>query len=122
MSRKKPKNKCHTRFCRNDKAPGKNYCHKCRSRRTKELNPIQYYYNALRSNARRRGKEFVLTRAEFEKFCAETNYLELKGRQWNKMTIDRKDHTRGYSYDNIEIMGHSENSIKGNNEKNNVPF
>lgn len=121
MSRK-PKDKCWTKFCRNDKAPKKNFCHKCRTRRTRELNPILYYYNALRSNARRRGKEFVLTRTEFEKFCTETNYIERKGRSGNAMTIDRKDHTRGYSYDNIQILSHHDNSTKGYHEGNNVPF
>jgi hypothetical protein len=37
------------------------------------------------------------------------------------MSIDRIDHTKGYSRDNIQIMGYSENSSKGAYEKD-LPF
>jgi len=114
--------KCKTKFCRNERAPGRTLCYKCKSRREKEINPIGYYYHRLRCRARRREKEFTLTKEEFRRFCEETNYLELKGNHWNKMTIDRIDHLRGYSYDNIRMISMSENSIKGNHEKVEVPF
>lgn len=119
---RKPKHKCITKWCRNGKAQNKNYCYKCRSRRQKEINPIGYYYNALRKNARRRKKEFNLTGEEFKKFCEETNYIELKGRSMKAMCIDRKDHTKGYSADNIQILGSLENSSKGYHEGNKAPF
>lgn len=116
------KNKCLTPYCRNEKAKGKNYCWKCRSRRKKEINPIGYYFNNLRNNARRRGKEFTLTKAEFEQFCKETDYIKLKGKRSTSMTIDRKDHTKGYSYDNIQILQHGVNDQKGIFEKHDIPF
>lgn len=87
-------------------------CHRCDSRRFKEQNPSAYHYNALRNNARRRGKEFSLTLEEFRDFCEETNYLELKGCHPNDYTIDRIDIEKGYSRNNIQMMRNGENVRK----------
>lgn len=115
------KNKCSTPYCKNDRAPNRKICHKCKSQREKVLNPIFYYYNNLRNNAKRRGKEFTLTRDEFEQFCKETNYIELKGKSTKSMTIDRKNADKGYSYDNIQILTQKLNGLKGVFEKQNKP-
>jgi len=114
---KKNKQKCITKWCRNDRAPSKGkYCYKCRSRIDKERIPITYTFNALRNNARRRRKEFTLTIEEFTQFCQETGYMELKARHKTGMSIDRIDSSRGYSYDNIQIMNYSVNSSKQDND------
>lgn len=82
--------------------------------------PESYTYSLLKSNAKRRGKEFTLTLEEFKTFCQETGYLQGKGKKKKSMSIDRIDHTKGYSIDNIQILSLSENGIKGNHEK--APF
>ena len=109
---KKDPKKCSTRWCRNDRVPGRSLCHKCKSRRTKQINPHLYTFNLLRCNAKRRGKPFTLTLEEFKSFCDETGYMELKARNKNAMSIDRIDSSKGYSMDNIQIMRYGDNSSK----------
>jgi len=104
--------KCSTKYCRNERAPNRTICHKCRSRLFREKHPEIYFFNALRNNARRRGKEFTLTLGQFKQFCKETGYLQGKGKQRNDMTIDRIDSSKGYSIDNIQILTLSDNSMK----------
>jgi hypothetical protein len=69
-------------------------------------------YNKLKSNAKRRRKAFTLTFEEFQDFCAETGYLELRGRDADSATIDRKDNSGPYSRDNIRVLTNSENASK----------
>ena len=111
---------CSTKYCRNEPAPRRSICHKCKSRREKENNPAFYYYNLLRCNAKRRGKEFILTLTEFKQFCEETNYIQLKGKTSKSMSIDRINSSKGYSIDNIRVLSLSENSKNQNND--NYPF
>ena len=68
-------------------------------------------------NAKRRGKDFRLTLAEFELFCEQTNYLVLKGKTAKSASIDRIDHTRGYFIDNIQVLSLSDNSKKQHTDK-----
>jgi hypothetical protein len=113
--------KCATKYCRNYARADLKICNKCHMRQYKKRHPINYYYNVLRNNAKRRGKEFELTLDDFKKFCKETNYIELKGKEKNSATIDRINHKKGYTIDNIRILSLSDNSKKGNYEKN-CPF
>jgi hypothetical protein len=108
--------KCATKYCRNERAPGKSFCHRCRSRKAKENNPYLYHFNALRNNARRRGKEFTLTLEQFRIFCNETGYMLLKGKNKNDYTIDRLRSSEGYSFDNIQVLSHYHNSMKQDND------
>lgn len=112
--------KCKTKHCRNDAAKGRTICEKCKSRLLKERHPVTYFFNALRNNARRRGKEFTLTMEEFKEFCEKTGYLGKKGKNGSDFSIDRKDHTKGYTKDNIQTLTLSENTTKHNIEG--VPF
>lgn len=113
--------KCKTKWCRNDRAKGRTICHKCHSRNFKQRNPDAYYFNALRNNARRRGKEFNLTLEEFRSFCQVTDYLALKGKTKFDMSVDRIDNNKGYHLENMQVLTLSENGIKGNIEKQ-CPF
>lgn len=119
MAKGHPKRKqglCAAYGCSNNRS-GKNLiCDKHRMQKHKEGKPISYTYQLLKTNAKRRGKVFELTLKEFTKFCEETNYIELKGRRSDKMSIDRKDSSKGYTYDNIQIMNYGENSAKGNRD------
>ena len=94
----------------------KRFCPKHHHRYQKEHNPIGYAYSLLRSNAKRRGKEFAITLEQFKKFCEDTGYLAGKGKSSTSMSIDRIDSSKGYSIDNIQILPLSENSRKGNSD------
>ncbi len=118
--------KCKTSNCRNKsyvyKKNGKvisryNLCTKCRRRRQKEKNILRYTFDYLKQNAKRRGKEFILTIEEFKDFCIKTDYLNLKGKNANSLTIDRIDNKKGYQIDNIQAVSLSYNSRKSYFEK-----
>lgn len=101
--------KCATKFCRRKRAPNRTLCHRCRNKKYAQRNKIVYAFNVLKSNAKRRCKEFTLTLDEFKTFCTNTGYINNKGTTSNSMTIDRIDNSRGYSFDNIRVLTLSEN-------------
>jgi hypothetical protein len=79
----------------------------------KTSRPATYVLNMLRHSARKRKLPFTLTVKEFELFCLETGYLELRGKKADDMTTDRKDWNEGYHIWNIQVMTHAENSEQG---------
>lgn len=109
---KKLKGLCVAYRCTNKHKPKDKYCAKHRKRKEKETNLVGVTFWNLKSNAKRRNKDFNLTLDEFKIFCERTNYLKLKGRVKNKASIDRIDPNKGYSLDNINILTVSENSKK----------
>lgn len=111
---------CKAYRCSNKQTPKDRFCGKHRHRYNKENNPVSYKYNLLRSNARRRGKGFDLSLEEFEKFCADSGYLEDTGKTKSSASIDRIDPSRGYSIDNIQVITLSENTRKMHAD--NCPF
>lgn len=112
--------KCKTSRCRNKAAKGRSICHKCKSRQLKERHPTTYYFNALRNNARRRGKSFKISLDYFRGFCDGSGYLNGNGKAANSLSIDRIQQHRGYEPGNIRILTLSQNSARGANED--VPF
>lgn len=78
-------------------------------------------YYTLKSNAKRRGKEFDLTPEQFEQFCRKTLYIGYKGRTGTALSIDRIDSSKGYTMDNIVVLTNRENGAKGFQEGN-APF
>lgn len=104
--------KCATKFCRNRAAPGKNFCHKCRSRAYRTSRPLVYLYHNLKSHAKARGIGFLLTREEFEAFCVATGYHLTKGRTADAMSIDRINGALPYQAGNLQLKTVSLNSIK----------
>jgi hypothetical protein len=87
-------------------------CSTCRSRKSRLADPVRYSYNTLKSNAKRRGKDFTLTPDEFKRFCIKTNYIAGKGRSADSYTVDRRDEDRGYHADNIGVLTNSQNVRK----------
>jgi hypothetical protein len=67
----------------------------------------------LRNRANQRKIPFTITLAEFRKFCEETNYLERRGHAEGRMSIDRKDHSKGYHIWNIRLTEYLENCTNG---------
>ena len=106
--------KCETEDCTNEAIHHRRWCAKCRTRAYRKKYPLKYIYNTIKYNARRRGKQFDLTFDQFKTFCQKTGYDELKGKSALSLSIDRKDSTKGYTYENIRAITLSENSRKGN--------
>jgi hypothetical protein len=102
--------KCSTPDCTNENAPGRRICRKCTTKRYRERNPLKYWYDTLKMNARRRGKAFTLTLEQFSEFCKHTGYNELKGKTANSLSIDRIRDVDGYHADNIRAITLSENT------------
>jgi len=107
---------CVAAYCSNKHLSNDRFCAKHRKQYQKIHNPVSYTFNYLKQNAKRRGKDFTLTLKQFKQFCDETNYIELKGKAGDAMSIDRIDNTKGYSYDNIQMISLSDNSKKSNYE------
>ncbi len=106
--------KCATKFCRgiatkNGHSP---YCSCCRSRRWREKFPLHASYKQLRNDAKRRQKEFSLTRQQYIEFARRTGYDELKGRGATFLSIDRRDPSKGYTESNIRALTVRANSAR----------
>lgn len=103
---------CMSKRLKNDR-----YCSKHRKQYKKANNPEAYHYDLLKGNAKRRKVNFKLTLEEFKKFCKKTGYLNGKGRNKNKLSIDRIDPLKGYELSNLQVLTVSENSKKGQEDK-----
>ncbi|WP_338731744.1 hypothetical protein [Mangrovimonas cancribranchiae] len=89
-------------------------CHKHYARKIRETRPRIARYNQFKQNAKRRGKAFSITFKQFCEFCDKTGYLKNGLRGFNA-TIDRKDNTKGYHIDNIQLLTLRQNISKFNN-------
>lgn len=69
-------------------------------------------YQALKDNAKRRGKDFNLSFDEFKLFCRRTHYLTKKGKTKESYSIDRIKNHLGYTPGNIQVLTLSRNTIK----------
>lgn len=108
--------KCATKGCKNNVAPGHLLCHKCYRKKWRDKNPVKYLFQNLKTNAKRRGKLFLLTYEEFHEFCMQTGYDKLKGTNACDLSVDRIDASKGYFKENIRAITVSENSSKCNRD------
>lgn len=111
-SRKKLRGICIISKCRKHSGKGYSICFKHKREKQKLDNPLRYWFDVWRQNARSRGIEFSVTIEYFKKFCDETGYLEKKGQGREGLTIDRKDYTKGYVEGNLQVLTKSQNSRK----------
>lgn len=95
--------------CRRVAEVGKTKCHTCQSRIKRIRNPLTYAFENLKRSARKRGIEFLLSRAEFKAFCDKHGYLEKKGKLPESLTIDRERKDGPYSAANIRPMSYIDN-------------
>lgn len=108
----KSRNKCRTPRCRNKVPQGRSICHTCDSRNKRARNPTRAVYEALRFNARRRGKEFSLTFEYFKEWAVQERLLKPDGTRYPNKTVDRKQQHLGYVEGNLQVLTLSENSRK----------
>ena len=105
--------KCKHPYCRNEAAPKRRECHKCRARGFRKRNPALASYHGLKSGAKRREIPFALTFGQFLKFARKTAYFAGKGRSWEGFTIDRINSDKGYIIGNLRVIPNHENARKG---------
>lgn len=105
---------CRVKNCRNKRPKQKTLCYKHRHERRKETDPIGYWYEVHKNNAKRRGKEYTLTKDQFASFVKSTDYIKLKGKGKHNLCIDRRDNEHGYHVWNIRAITLRDNSIKRN--------
>ena len=103
---------CATKCCRNTVKCRGRVCSTCMSREATKRNPMRRCYRNLKSNAKRRGKEFDLTFEQFEAFAVRTDYINKRGIMPDGYTIDRIDNTKGYTISNIRVLTNRENHQK----------
>jgi hypothetical protein len=106
----KSKSKCQTKYCRNYKAVGKNFCPKCRIRKWRLRYPLHALYFNIKHRAKFRHRHFDLTLCDFIDFC-------IANRWTGFCHIDRISAAKGYTLDNIQILSSSCNIAKGNRER-----
>lgn len=103
-------------------------CHKHFARHRKIIDPVYDRYRAFKSSALKRRISFTITLEDFRKYCAETGYIIVKGRRGKACSVDRKDNTKGYDIDNIQLLTMRANinkwhyQDKGINEYEKLPF
>lgn len=107
-----PAKRCHTARCRNRVKHG-NHCSTCRSRKTRQADPVKYAYYNLRNRAKQRNIAFTITLEDFRTWCHKVNYIGFaRGRSAESFSIDRKYNDIGYHIDNIQVMAKGENVKK----------
>jgi hypothetical protein len=109
--------RCPVKWCRKPGRQGRTLCAKHTKQKYRANNPAKAAYDTLRHNAKRRRKIFDLTYEEFLMFIEATAYLDNKGRTKHCYHIDRIDPAKGYTLSNIRVLTCSENTVKGNQER-----
>lgn len=104
--------RCAQKYCRSQSAGTRALCHKHAKQKYRKDNPMKAAYQNLKSNAKRRGKEFTITFEHFKEFCIETDYMVGKGRASTSYHIDRDDETKGYIPGNLKRRTNAENNRK----------
>lgn len=107
---------CVVRYCGRKRYRHHSRCSRCRSRYEALIYPERTCYNKLRSNAKRRGKDFEISYEYFVEVCRAGGYFEGRGRTGDKLTIDRINPNYGYVHGNIRIMIQAENSSNKRND------
>jgi len=98
-------NKCPTKGCKN-KTEYKGHCSTCRSKKSREKDPIAYHFHNMRNRAKQRPKDFSLTLEQFRKWAREEDFVP--GRD----SVDRRENEHGYHLWNIQKMPLIENIRK----------
>lgn len=71
----------------------------------------------LKDKAKKRRKQFDITKAEWMEICRLTRYHENTGNHREALTIDRIRHREGYKLSNIRVIVKHLNCAKGSYER-----
>lgn len=106
--------KCISTRCANKAPKNKRRCHKCIKENFRKRNPIRYYYDNLKTNAKKKDKTVEITFEDFKKFVVEKKFFSESGKKLKlNGSIDRKDNSiRVYRLDNIQVLSLAENTRK----------
>jgi len=113
---------CHVSYCRNVHLPQRRLCSKHKMARWRYANPLRASFSTLRDHARARKLAFSLTFEQFRDLVTPTAYLADKGNTKDALQLDRVDASRGYHADNMEVITTSENTSKGNTERQGAAY
>lgn len=80
-------------------------------------NPLHAAFDNLRASARKRRIKFTLTLEQFQTLVEPTRYMDDKGRTRHCLHLDRVDVSRGYEFDNMQVLTCEENVAKGHAER-----
>ena len=103
---------CKHKNCVNLAAPNRKECLYCKCKRYRERNAVSTAFMQLRANAKRRGIPFILSFSYFRKLVLSTDYMKMRGRGKEYLTIDRKIPRLGYSDGNLQILTNADNARK----------
>jgi hypothetical protein len=102
----------------------KKMCHMHDRRQWAKSKPAHYKYANLRGNARRRSKEFSISRDYFMEVVKDSGYVEHAGRAPGDLSIDREKNWLGYVEGNLRVVTVHYNSVKGTRDADDIkcPF
>lgn len=115
--KKKKRGMCVSLHCKKSHRERSNFCHSCEKKKYREKNPVMSTYTLLRSNAKRRGKRFVITIEEFKQWVVKHDYMDGKGTGSSNKTIDCINPLIGYQVDNMQVLTNAENIRKMHHDK-----
>lgn len=107
--------------CKNKTKGSDRFCSKHRHRFSKQKDIVSYTYYLRQSRAKERGHSWDISLKDFRKWCKENNYIKNKGKKAGSASIDRIDPNKGYTYENMQVLSLSDNSVKMH-EDNKLPF
>lgn len=107
---------CHVMGCRQKRVRAR-LCWRHLKEQWRRRNPIRSAWQTIKDRAKRKKREFTLTFEEFSEWAAKHKYIDGKGRERHCLHCDRIDPSKGYSIDNIQILTCTENTTKGNYER-----
>lgn len=112
-SNKAKKGKCIVKYCRNSPVSGSRLCSKHKHQRRKVNDPIGYYFDIARQNARARKIPFEIDKKYFTKLVLATDYMKKGGRDNSSLTLERVNNNKGYIKGNVKIISFEQNREKG---------
>jgi len=113
---------CIRKYCRRTPRRNRRVCDTCDSREKFAKHPILRLFHNLKTHAKMRKKPFALKYEWFKKWAIRCGYDRLHGTSASSLTVDRRDHKKGYVVGNIRPLSHSENSRKGYFERFEKPW
>lgn len=117
MKKNRVAGKCPVLRCRCYSRPKGKLCSKHSTQLWRIKHPVKAAFSNSRHHAKQRGIEWGMTLEEYSSIVDLQRYIDGKGVARMCLQLDRKDHTRGYFLDNIQVITCGENTAKGNSER-----